>query len=154
MPCSREGLLRDLGVSVATCCPFYTKAVCASQHEPALSSPGRSKESAGGQRGALAAPSGLKCTKRLPPAREPWASHIVTTAKSPQPALLLPPPGTPGTAGCYCPEQRLKSLFQIDLLYDCPLNIAVILNNFKIDRMNGGSNRKRNWEMFTYPEVK
>lgn len=43
------GLLHDLGGSVATCCPFYTKAACASQQERALTSPGRSKQSPGGQ---------------------------------------------------------------------------------------------------------
>lgn len=45
----RHRLLHDLGVSLATCCPFYTKVACASQQGQALTSLGRSKKSSEGQ---------------------------------------------------------------------------------------------------------
>lgn len=75
-------LLHDLGASMATCCPFYTKAACASRPQPALISPGSREESPGRQRSALAEKSTLESTKCSRPAREPWASRVVTSAPS------------------------------------------------------------------------
>lgn len=112
----RHGLLHDLGVSLATCCPF-TKVDCASQQEPALTSLGRSKQSSEGQWSSLAEQSGLEHVKCLWVGQEPQASHSASTA----PAcwhcqhlhlvLPLPWPDTPGTAACCCREPGLKSLF-------------------------------------------
>lgn len=85
----RRGLLHDLGASIATCCPFYTKAACASQQGQALTSPpGRSKQSPGGQWSILAEQSGLEYTKCLRPEQEPWASHVCHHCWGPLPAGL------------------------------------------------------------------
>lgn len=78
-----DGLLHDLGAGIATCCPFYTKAACASQQEWALSSAGRSEQRPGGQWIPLAEQSRLEYTTCLRLAGEPWASSTVSAAESP-----------------------------------------------------------------------
>lgn len=158
----RYGLLGDLGASMATCCPFYTKAACASQQERALTSAGRSKQSPGGSEAPWQSglvwrtqnscdwheQPGLHVLSPLPGAPA-WWPH-----KSLCPAPMLAQPDTPGSAGCSYREQRLKSLFQINWFYDFSLNAFVILINLKIQVMNAGSNRKRSCKMSVKLEVK
>lgn len=92
----RHRLLHDLGVSLATCCPFYTKVARASQQGQALTSLGRSKKSSGGSEAA-------------------WQNSLVWSTwnacewdESPRPhrlpALLLPA-GTASTCTWYCHYQ-------------------------------------------------
>lgn len=76
----RHRLPHDLGVSLATCCPFYTKVACASQQEQALTSVGRSKQSPGGQWSSLAEQSGWEHVKCLWVGQEPQGSHTASTA--------------------------------------------------------------------------
>lgn len=99
----RHRLLHDLGVSLATCCPFYTKVACVSQQEQALTSLGRSKQSSGAQWSSLAEQSGLEHVKCL------WvglASHTASTTpacwhRSCLLALPVPAPGIAITMATY-----------------------------------------------------
>lgn len=48
----RHSLLHDLGVSLATCCSFYTEVTCASQQEQVLTSLGEASRAQEGSEAA------------------------------------------------------------------------------------------------------